>query len=423
MRTVIQNGTVIDPASGVSGALHLLIEDGKIAALSRSSFDGADAERLDAAGLIVAPGLVDMHVHLREPGYEYKEDIASGTRAAARGGVTSVACMANTKPALDTGLAIRAVYARAAETGAVKVYPVGAVTLGLRGETPARFDLLKKAGAVALSDDGRPLMNAGLMRLALLHGKYHELPVLSHCEDADLTEDRAVNEGAVSRALGLLGRPAIAEELMVMRDAMLAEETGGRVHICHVSTKGSVEIVRRMKARGVAVTCETCPHYFTLTEDEIMKQGSRAKVNPPLRTAEDVEAIAEGLRDGTIDAIATDHAPHSAEEKAKPLEEAPSGFSGLETSLAVTLTELYHRRGFPLEAILQKMTVNPARILGLPGGTLAVGADADLVLFDPNEEWTVNPEEFASKGKNTPFAGRRLKGRVRRTLVGGQRVF
>ncbi|SMC77348.1 dihydroorotase [Papillibacter cinnamivorans DSM 12816] len=420
---IVKNGTVVDPVSGKSERLEILIEDGLVAAVGNGPFDETGAETLDAMGLTISPGLVDMHVHLREPGYEYKEDLESGSRAAARGGVTSVVCMANTNPPLDTGLKIRFVRERAAEAGGVNIFPVGAVTIGLKGGSLTRFDLLREAGAVALSDDGMPVMNANLMRLALMHGKYHGLVVLSHCEDWDLVEGRSVNEGAVSRAMGLLGRPAIAEELMVMRDAMLAEETGGRVHICHVSTRGSVEIIRQMKRRGVSISCETCPHYFTLTEEEILRQGSQAKVNPPLRTRADVEAIVEGLRDGTIDVISTDHAPHSAEEKSRPLEDAPSGFSGLETSLGVTLTRLYHECHMSLPFILRKMTANPAGILDLPRGTLAPGAAADLVLFDPEETWRVDPGEFLSKGHNTPFAGMELRGRVKCTVAGGKIVY
>ena len=276
--------------------------------------------------------------------------------------------------------------------------------MGLRGEEPTDAEALKKAGAVALSDDGCNVDNANLMRDAMIRAKRQELPVLCHCEDTSMVEGRAVNEGSVSRQLWLEGRPAIAEELEVMRAAMLAEETGARVHICHISTAKAVDIVRRMKEHGVPVTCETCPQYFTLTEDEILTQGSLARINPPLRTQQDVKGIIAGLRDGTIDAIATDHAPHSAEEKARPLTRAPSGMVGLETSLAVTLTALYHTGK-------------------LSKGRLALGNDADIVIFDPNEEWTVDPEQFASKGRNTPFAGWKVKGRVKYTIVGGTVIY
>lgn len=282
---------------------------------------------------------------------------------------------------------------------------------------------LKEAGAVAISDDGIPVMNANLMRDALMRAHRNKLTVLSHCEDDNMVRGRGVNEGRVSRQLGLPGRPAIAEELMVMRDAMLAEETRTAVHICHISTANSVNIVRQFKRKGVQITCETCPQYFTLTEDEILVQGTMARVNPPLRTQKDVEGIIAGLQDGTIDAIVTDHAPHSAEEKARPLTEAPSGMVGLETSLAVSLTALYHTGKLDLSTLLRKMTVEPARILGIDKGRLALGADGDAVIFDPNEEWTVDPEQFASKGRNTPFGGRRLKGRVKYTIVDGTVIY
>ena len=305
----------------------------------------------------------------------------------------------------------------------VHVWPIGAVSVGEKGEELTCFEALKEAGAVALSDDGMPIQNANLMRDALILARRQELTVLSHCEDADMVKNYAVNEGRISRQLRLPGRPAIAEELMVCRDAMLAEETGGAVHICHISTARSVALVRRYKKKGVHITCETCPQYFSLTEDEILEKGSLARVNPPLRTRADVEAIIEGLKDGTIDAIATDHAPHSAEEKARPLESAPSGMVGLETALGVTLTYLYHTGEMSLSDILRKMTLNPACILRINKGRLALGGDADLVIFDPDEEWTVDPEQFASKGRNTPFGGHKLKGKVKYTIVGGRIVY
>ena len=294
---------------------------------------------------------------------------------------------------------------------------------GEKGEALTDFEELKQAGAVALSDDGMPVQNANLMRDALILAHRQDLTVLSHCEDADMVKNYAVNEGRVSRQLRLPGRPAIAEEIMVARDAMLAEETGAAVHICHISTAKAVAIVRRYKKKGVHITCETCPQYFSLTEDEVLEQGAMARVNPPLRTRADVEAIIEGLKDGTIDAIATDHAPHSAEEKARLLEEAPSGMVGLETALGVTLTYLYHTKHMPLSDILRKMTLNPACILRINKGRLAIGGDADMVIFDPDEEWTVDPEQFASKGRNTPFGGHKLKGKVKYTIVGGKIVY
>ena len=422
MKLLIQKGRLVDPVGGIGGIMDILIEDGKLAVIG-SDLREQDAQIIDARGLTVCAGLVDMHVHLREPGLEYKEDITTGTAAAARGGITSIACMPNTKPAVDSPEQVRYVLRRAAESCGVRVWPIGAVTLGEKGETLTDAQALKEAGAVALSDDGMPIQNANLMRDALIRAKRLGLTILSHCEDADMVRNYAVNEGRVSRALDLPGRPAIAEELMVMRDAMLSEETGAAVHICHISTAGSVDIVRQFKKKGVHITCETCPQYFSLTEDEVLTQGTMARVNPPLRTRQDVEAIIAGLKDGTIDAIATDHAPHSAQEKAKPLAEAPSGMVGLETSLGATLTALYHTGEMDLSDILKKMTFNPACILGIPKGRLSLGGEADFTIFDPNETWTVDPEQFASKGRNTPFAGRELTGKVKYTIVGGKIVY
>lgn len=422
MKLLIRKGRLVDPVGGIGGVMDILIEDGKLAVIG-SDLREPEARVIDARGLNVCAGLVDMHVHLREPGFEYKEDITTGAAAAARGGFTSVACMPNTRPVLDTPEQIEYVLRRAGESCGVRVWPIGAVSRGQKGQSLTDAAALQEAGCVALSDDGVPVQDANLVRDAMIRCKRLGLTILSHCEDADMVRNYAVNEGRVSRALGLPGRPAIAEEIMVMRDAMLAEETGAAVHICHVSTAGSVEIIRQFKKKGVAITCETCPQYFTLTEDEVLEQGSLARVNPPLRTKLDVEAILEGLRDGTIDVIATDHAPHSVEEKAKPLAEAPSGMVGLETALGVTLTALYHTGFMDLSDILKKMTFHPACILRIPKGRLSLGGEADFTIFSPDEEWTVEPDQFASKGRNTPFKGRKLKGRVKYTIVGGRVVY
>lgn len=423
MKLLIKHGRVVDPVSGTVSIQDLYIENGKVVQLEKDIRQEAD-QVIDADGLVVCPGLVDMHVHLRDPGLTYKEDIFTGTAAAAHGGVTSVACMANTDPVVDTPEQVRYVKDKAAQANGVHVYPIAAVSMGMRGEEPSDADALKKAGAIALSDDGCNVDNANLMRDVMIHAKRLEMPVLCHCEDTTMVEGRAVNEGSVSRQLWLEGRPAIAEEIMVMRDAMLAEETGAHVHICHVSTAKSVDIIRRMKKRGVAITCETCPQYFTLTEDEILTQGSMARVNPPLRTAKDIKGIIGGLKDGTIDAIATDHAPHSAEEKSRPLTRAPSGMVGLETSLAITLTELYHTGKMKLPEIIKRMTYTPASILRLSSkGRLSLGSDADITIFDPEEVWTIDPEQFASKARNTPFAGREVKGKVKYTIVGGNVIY
>ena len=422
MRLLIRNGRVVHPVTGAVLLQDLLAEDGKIALMERGIDLEAD-ETIEASGLVVSPGLVDMHVHLRDPGLTYKEDILTGCAAAARGGVTSMACMANTSPTVDSPEQVAYVLDRARQANGVQVFPIAALSRGLRGEEPTDAEALKKAGAVAISDDGSNVDNANLMRDVLIRTRRLGLPVLCHCEDTTMVEGRAVNEGSVSRQLWLEGRPASAEEIMVMRDAMLAEETGARVHVCHVSTAKSVDIIRRMKKRGAPITCETCPQYFTLTEEEVLTQGAMARVNPPLRTAKDVKGIIAGLKDGTIDVIATDHAPHSAEEKARPLTRAPSGMIGLETSLAVTLTQLYHTQKLDLPSLIRRMSTNPADILGLTKGRMSLGVDADLTIFDPDEEWTVDPEQFASKARNTPFAGRKLKGRVKYTIVKGRIIY
>ncbi len=422
MKLLIRQGRLVDPVGGIGGVMDILVEDGKVAVIGSDLRDPA-AREIDARGLTVSAGLVDMHVHLRDPGLTHKETIETGAAAAARGGFTSIACMPNTKPAIDTPETIDYVLEKARAACGVRVMPIGAVTVGEKGESLTDFEVLKEAGAVALSDDGMPIQNANLMRDALILAHRQELTILSHCEDAYMVQNYAVNEGRISRRLRLPGRPAIAEEIMVARDAMLAEETGAAVHICHISTAKAVALVRRYKRKGVQITCETCPQYFTLTENEILTKGSLARVNPPLRTRADVEAVIEGLRDGTIDAIATDHAPHTAAEKAKPLIEAPSGMVGLETALAVTLTELYHTGVMGLSDILRKMTINPACILRKNRGRLAVGANADIVIFDPQEIWVVEPDQFASMGRNTPFAGRPVRGKVKCTIVGGEIVY
>ena len=421
MQLLIRGGRVVDPAQGVDDRLDLLIQDGKILRLGRD-LAAPDAQILNADGLTAAPGLVDIHVHLREPGFEAKETVATGCAAAARGGVTTLVAMPNTRPAADCPEVVQLVRDKAAPTG-INVLPAGAVTLGQKGEQLTDFAALKAAGVPALTDDGVPIQNLALLRRALLEAKRLSLPLLDHCEDRDMVQNYAVNEGAVSRRLGLPGRPAVAEELQIMRDVMLAEDTGAHVHICHISTAKGVDIVRQAKARGVHVTCETCPQYFTLTEDEILRQGTMARVNPPLRTQKDVQGIIAGLRDGTIDVIATDHAPHSAEEKARSLSRAPSGMIGLETSLALTLTQLYHTKKLDLPGVFRRLSTNPADILHLARGHMSPGAVADLVVFNPDEAWTIDPEKFASKARNTPFAGRTVKGRVKYTIVQGEVIY
>lgn len=422
LKLLIKNGTLVDPVGGIGGVMDLLVEDGRIVVIG-NGLDEPDAQVLDAAGLTVSAGLIDMHVHLRDPGLTEKEDILTGSLAAAHGGVTSIACMPNTKPVIDTPEQVAYVQERAAQNCGVNVWPIGALSVGQQGREMADLRALREAGVVAISDDGNPVMDANLMRDGLMRANRYKLTILSHCEDDNLVRGRAVNEGRVSRQLGLPGRPAIAEDLMVMRDAMLAEETRTPVHICHVSTAGAVGIIRQYKRKGVQITCETCPQYFTLTHEEVLRQGSLAKVNPPLRATKDKEAILNGLRDGTIDCIVTDHAPHTAAEKARPLTEAPSGMVGLETSLALALTGLYHTGLMSLSDIIQKMTINPAKILRIPRGSLSLGAAADITIFDPDERWTVDPERFASKGCNTPFGGMELRGKVKYTIVNGRIIY
>ena len=422
MKLLIKNGKLVDPVSGTVSQTDLLVENGKVALIEKGI--ECEAEQvIDAKGLMVCPGLVDMHVHLRDPGLTYKEDIFTGTQAAARGGVTSLVCMANTSPVLDCPEQITYVKEKAAQACGVNVYPVGAVTEHLRGRELTDFAALKEAGAIALSDDGNNIDDANVMRDALIKARRQGMTILAHCEDTNMVGNRGVNEGSVSRQLGLEGRPAIAEELVIMRDAMLAEETQAAVHVCHVSTAKSVDIIRRMKKKGVAITCETCPQYFTITEDEILNKGALARVNPPLRTEKDMKGILAGLKDGTIDVIATDHAPHSVEEKSREVSKALSGMVGLETSLALTLTQLYHTGKMELPDIIRRMTSNPASILHLQKGRLSQGSDGDITIFDPDEEWVVDPEQFASKGRNTPFAGKTLKGKVKYTIVAGKVIY
>ena len=421
MRLLIRGGRVIDPANSIDEQLDIRVENGIIVQLGKDLAVSGE-QILNVSGLIVAPGLVDLHVHLREPGFEAKETVATGCAAAAKGGVTTLVAMPNTRPVTDCPEVVRLVRDRAAPTG-VNVLPAGAVTVGQMGQALTGFAALKDAGVPALTDDGVPIQNLALLRQAMIRAKKLGLPLLDHCEDKDMVQNYAVNEGKASAQLGLPGRPAIAEELQIMRDAMLAEETGAHVHICHISTVKGVDIVRRAKARGVRITCETCPQYFTLPEDEVLRQGSLARVNPPLRTQGDVEAIRAGLVDGTIDAIATDHAPHTAEEKSRPLPDAPSGLVGLETSLALALTGLYHSGLLSLSRVLELMSTSPAALLGLDKGTLSVGRDADLILFDPDEEWTIDKNSFVSKGRNTPFHGRTVRGKVKYTISRGNIIY
>lgn len=418
MRLLLRNVRLIDPSQEVEETCDLLLEDGKVARRGlHLSAEGAEV--IDGIGLVAAPGLVDMHVHLRDPGLTYKEDLCSGCRAAAAGGVTSLLAMPNTKPAMDSPETVRDLLERA-QTADAAVYTAACVTKDLQGEERTDWKALKEAGAIALSDDGRPVVNTRRLLEALEQAPGLGLVVTAHCEDLYLAARGLMHEGEVSRKLGVPGIPAAAEDCGTAREIAAAASLGAPIHICHVSTKGSVELIRDAKARGVRVTAETCPHYLLLTDQALESQDADYRMNPPLRTEEDRLALIEGLLDGTLDAIATDHAPHSPEEKADFFK-APNGSIGMETSLAATLTALQGK--LSLSEILEKMSVNPARILGIPGGTLREGTNADVVLFDPEKEWVVDPEKLHGKSKNTPFKGRKLKGKVVLTIFRGRVVY
>jgi dihydroorotase len=420
MRLLLKGGRVLDPAAKTDATLDLLIEDGRIARCGKGlkAEPSTGIEVIDCRGRLVVPGLIDMHTHLREPGFEYKETIASGSEAAVAGGFCSIACMPNTAPVNDCRSVTEFIRGKAAACGIANVYPIAAATLKSEGVSLTEFWDLQEAGAIGFSDDGRPLMNAALMRRAIEYASSLGMPVISHCEDSHLSAGGVINEGIVSTELGLTGSPAIAEEVMVARDCLLAEFTGGTVHIAHASTAGSVRLIRAAKARGVRVTAETAPHYFCLTEEAVRGFDTNTKVNPPLRTAADVAAIREGLADGTIDAIASDHAPHARTDKECEFDYAASGFTGLETSLALSL-RLATDGVLSLPELIAKLTINPARILHIPKGTLTAGADADVTVIDPNRVWTVDRTRFRSRGRNTPFHGRALTGRAVLTVVGG----
>jgi dihydroorotase len=421
--TIIRGGTVIDPANGVHARCDVVIRDGVIAALAPpEAGSDAQAEAIDATDCLVLPGLIDIHVHLREPGYEYKETVETGTRAAVAGGFTSVACMANTNPVNDSAAVTDYIRERAAAASLARVYPIGAVSKGLKGEELAEIGEMHRAGIVAVSDDGMPIVNGGLMRRALEYAAMFGLPVIVHEEERTIAADGVMNEGVLSLRLGLRGVPAAAEEAMVARDIALLERTGGRLHIAHLSTAGSVALVRAAKQRGLAVTAEVTPHHFMLTEAAVEGYNTNAKMNPPLRTQQDVDAVRAGLADGTIDAIATDHAPHHRDEKEVEFDHAANGIVGLETALPLAL-RLVNETKISLDAIVGALTVRPARVLNLPHGTLSVGAAADVTIVDPARRWKVEAARFRSKSRNTPFEGMEMQGQAVITMVGGRIVW
>ena len=408
-RILIRNGHIIDPANQIDATGDLLIRDGKIDRIS-NRIETEASQTIDATRLIVTPGLIDMHVHLREPGFEHKETIASGTRAAAAGGFTSVACMANTNPVADSPDVIELIRSQARKDGATDVYPIGSITKNLDGEVLTDVAALLEAGAVGLSDDGKTVMDAGLMRDALALSAKHTFPVMVHCQEHNLDVGTVMNLGETSHRLNLPGSPNAAEDIIVARDIMLAELTGGHLHVLHVSTAGAVDLVRWGKRRGVNVTAEAMPHHFTLTDAAIEEHGTNAKMHPPLRTQTDVDAVIEGIKDGTLDAIATDHAPHAPFEKAEGMLEAPPGIIGSETCVPLVFDRLIHRDQLTLSEAIAKMTCIPAKILHIDRGTLSIGAVADVTLIDPEKIATVDVTQSPSKSRNTPFDGWKLKG-------------
>ena len=432
MKLLLQNGTIVEAGREPVQSDILVVGDRIVSVASRITgaqaetltADSADGplEILDCTGLHVFPGLVDAHCHLRDPGQEYREDIATGTRAAAAGGFTDIACMPNTKPVVDDKTVVRYIVEKAAREGAVRVHPIGSITKGLEGVVLAEMGMMREAGIVAVSDDGRPVANAAVMLQAMIYAAQFGLTVISHCEEMSLAEGGAMNEGAVSTRLGLRGIPTAAEDIMVSRELILAEYTGIPVHIAHVSTAGAVQLIREAKRRGVKVTAETCPHYFALTEEACAGYDTNAKMNPPLRTAADVEAVKEGLRDGTIDMIATDHAPHHVDEKNVEFDKANNGIIGLETALPLTLTCLVKTGVLSLSDVADRMSRAPAAMLGLPEKRVAEGLAADLTVVDAGTEWVVDRNEMASKSRNTPFHGWNLTGRAVLTLVSGRIV-
>ena len=420
---LLRGGRLIDPSRGIDEKGDLLIARGVVESVCGKLGNPDDADVIDCAGLIVSPGFIDVHCHLREPGREDVETVATGARAAAAGGFTAVCAMPNTEPVTDNQAAVGFIVRQAQRAAAARVYPIGAISVGQAGKVLAEFGEMVGAGAVAVSDDGRPVASAQLMRTALEYARTFRIPVIDHCEEPTLAAGGAMNEGIVSAELGLKGIPAEAEEIMVIRDILLARLTGGHVHLAHMSTRGSVELIRWGKERGINVTAEVCPHHLSLTEESVRGYDTDAKMNPPLRTAADVEALQEAVKDGTIDLIATDHAPHHYDEKEREFADAPNGIVGLETALSVVVTNLVKDGSLGYSDLIERMACAPARIFNLPGGRLEKGFVADITVFDPKAEWVVEPSKFLSKGRNTPYAGMALTGRAACTIVAGLVVY
>lgn len=420
---LLKGGRIVDPSQGLDTVGDVLLRDGTVEACGGALGIPDGAEVRDCTGLVVSPGLIDVHVHLREPGREDVETIASGAHSAVAGGITAVCAMPNTRPVTDNQATVGFVKRQGEAAGFARVYPYGAISLGQQGETLAEMGEMVGAGAVAFSDDGYPVQSAQLMRTALEYARTFGVPVAEHCEEMTLAHGGSMHEGAISARLGLKGIPGEAEEIYVIRDILLAKRTGGHIHMCHLSTKGSVELVRWGKERGINVTAEVCSHHISLTDERVGNYDTNAKMNPPLRTAEDVEALQLGLADGTIDLLVTDHAPHHYDEKEREFADAPNGIVGLETSLGVNCTWLLHRGVLTLSQLVEAMSCKPARVFGLPGGTLRPGGLADVTVFDPSAQWVVDPTRFKSKGRNTPYGGVTLTGQARLTVVGGRVVY
>ncbi len=420
----IRGGRLVDPANGIDEVCDLLLEDGvvKKAGKIESGTETADARVIHAEGKVIMPGFVDLHVHLREPGFEYKETIETGTKAAAHGGVTTICPMPNTNPVIDSAEAVKDLLKRA-EHAPVHVLPVGAVTKGQAGKELADIKGMKEAGIVALSEDGKSVMDTLLFRRALKEAKKYDLPMLSHCEDKPLVDGGVMNQGKKSEELSLPGITNAVEDVIVARDILMSKETGNRLHLCHCSTADSVRLIRFAKEQGLPVTGEVCPHHFTMSDEEITEDHGRFKMNPPLRSREDVQALREGLKDGIMDVISTDHAPHGAEEKNQSMKLAPFGIVGLETSFALGYTELVKSGLLTLSGLVEKMSVNPAKVLGIEKGNLAPGRAADLVIAELDTEYEIDPDTFFSKGKNTPFAGKKVYGKILMTIVDGRVVY
>lgn len=425
MNLIIKNGRVLDPANAIDGVRDLYVKDGVIAAVCKEgeTYELAGADIIDAKGMYVMPGLIDLHVHFREPGFEYKETIETGSRSCAKGGFTGVCPMPNTKPVIDSAEMVRFEVEKAQAVSPIHIYPVGAVTMGQNGVEPTDVAAMKEAGIYAISEDGKSVMNSLVYREGMMRAKENDIVVMAHCEDKNLVGKGAINAGPVAKKIGVEGIPNAVEDIIVARDILLAKETGARLHLCHCSTADSVEMVRKAKADGVNVTAEVCPHHFSMTCDEITSDDANFKMNPPLRTKQDVQALIEGLADGTIDTISTDHAPHSAEEKERGIAAAPFGIVGSETAVCLTITNLVRPGHLTPMQMAERMSMTPAKVIKVDRGTLGVGKAADITIIDPEAHYTIDADTFVSKGHNTPFNGKEVYGKVMYTIVDGNVVY